>query len=250
MIIKEKKLLKYVSVKYLSNDLIKDDYKDKYSLFCRTCNIDNFITKYLEDDEFCIFIADIYEILYEDIMKQNKTKKNISSVKTINELIREIFISIYKFNIEKLNCTEGVSIDILFSYFIGKENNDFINKRYKEILNGNKIEDLFSRNYARILLVTDYLRFKSLKVKNDYTSINSDGLINEISILIYLMNNSNENIIKRFNSDSNFVYEMVSSFINFNINLDDKTRKKCKDTELIKKINPMCILDYDISKDR
>ncbi len=241
------KILMNASIKYSRDKKIIDIYGEKYVSFCKNCNYEEFIKKYVKDNEFCIYVTDIYEIMFADVVtkKQDKIIKDENcSVKTINDIIRETLINMYNYNINNLGYTKDDSAAILCSYLMSKKNNNVFNKIYSEILNGKNIENIFDKNYACLVIITDYLRLKSLNIKNEFNIINNyDDFFNEITNLVFLMTNDDKNIIERFNTDPNFIYDMVLAFIDFNINLDEKTKKNCVDTDLIKKINPLYILD-------
>ena len=230
--------LKYNESEKLTSD---DKTKKENTNFIKNCSVNDFILKYLNDDNFCEYIMNIYTIHF--YYEETKAKLESPKIITINDLIREKFAKICNKNIS-LGATNKEASKIIVSFLNGQINSKDINKFYKEELNDINVENLANRKYITIIMITDFLRTCEIIYR-----VYEDIYYEEKEYLDFIDNNDINIILERFKTDENFAINIVSRFMDFNLDLSLETRKSCKNMKIIKKINPLYKLDFQTEKD-
>ena len=210
--------------------------RDETKKFISSCGINDFVMRFVTDIDFCKFVVDVYTITLFD--KNTKPDKMDNKITTVNDLIREKFVLIHNKNVS-IGTTDTDSALMILKYLSGNYNPCEINEIYKEQLDNYKIEEISDRNYIKIIMITDYLRMCELKLEQ-YKKL--DDIDTEY--FDFITNSNVKVILNRFEKDEQFSKNIISEFIQLNLFCSDETKKSCKITEKIKKLNPLYVLDY------
>lgn len=210
--------------------------REETKQFISSCGINDFVMKFVTNTNFCKFVFDAYTITLFD--KNTKPNNKCDKITSINDLIREKFVLIHNKNVSN-GTTDNDSALVILKYLNGNYNPDEINKIYKEQLGNYKIEEISDINYIKIIMITDYLRMCELKL-DQYKKLDEI----DTEYFDFITNSNIKVILNRFEKEEKFSLDIISEFIQLNLFCSDETKKSCKNTEKIKKLNPLYILDY------
>ena len=236
-------MLNYCFLNTNEKSFIPDEAeRANFKKFIDNCSLNDFVVKFFDDREFAKKVAIILETeLMDDYYSDELGVANQpGNVLTINDLIRKTLITISNQCISKGYYNNDI-VYLIIAYLIGKMNYKNLNKICHDSLDVESNADILrnNRSYIIIILITDYLRYVDLKTKSygglddyDYDYVN------------FIDKNNIKDIIQRFKEDIEFSFEIVSSFIEINMYCSLNTIKSCNNYKIIKKINPLYILDY------
>ena len=218
---------------------ITNDIKNEIKKFSGIYSLTDFISKYAKDIEFCKFILDIYTVMFFE----DEIKKKNNKVVTINDITREIFVKIYNKNLG-MGCSHNVSVAIILNSLNIPLDIQHFNILYSEETNRYNIEAIWDPTYFKVLMITDYLKSCGEKYKyfeemnyfdTEYTN--------------FISNNDRKTILKRFDNNKEFSFNIVNEFIELNLFCDNEFDPDTKYIKQIRKINPLYSLDY-LKKDK
>ena len=210
-----------------------DNTKNEIGRFINDCGINDFIVRFVSDKNFCKFVFNIYSILFFEIGEEKF--HNIEKLTTINDLIREKYTLIHNKNIE-LGYSDSDSIMVILKYLNGEIRPSSLNLAYKQELGDYKIQDISHKDYIKIVMITDYLRAIEIKYP-EYDPVDKE-------YISFLKKNTKDNILKRFNNDKDFAFNVITEFLELNLFYSIQTKKGSNNMELIKRLNPLYKLDF------
>lgn len=206
--------------------------KNKIGNFIKDCSLNDFISKYIYDDEFSKFVFNSYSIKVFKIEDKKETM-NYSTI-SLNDLVREKIIDLHSKNIS-IGMSDKDSISMLQRYV----NSDICLSNMNDldhVVIISDLEEMCSKEFVKIIMISDYIRMCELK--------NGDLDFDEIKCLEYVCNNETKDILNLFKNNKKFSTKIISEFINLNLYNTNLKSDFSSSEKLLKKLNPLYKLDH------
>ena len=235
-------MVKYCKLLCDDVSLIPDSKeREAFQKFVTSCSLNEFIIKFYNDREFKKKVANIFDlaVFEEEIKKEEEYEDCNDDVLTINDIIRKKLSIMINVNLSN-GVLNNDTIYLLILYLNGLISDEKFYSLYDGIFDDSlKLKDICNKKYIKQIMITDYIRFTELKLKW-YDELDQF----DYEYLDFMDKNDINSILDRFNTDVDFAFEVINSFIELNLHSSYKTRSECKNTKLIKKVNPYSFMDY------